>query len=93
MGPASLDAVIVYGNAWQNDYLRYATDFGILEDQALAIAHAGGEAVLISTVRWKPSVRQWKCSGVVELVHAPDLMGTVDDALSRSRPLRNAVVS
>ena len=37
MKDAGLDALLVYGNAWQGDYLRYATDFGILEGQALAI--------------------------------------------------------
>ena len=39
MAEASLDALLVYGNAWQIDYLRYATDFGILEGQALALVH------------------------------------------------------
>ena len=37
MQESGLDVLLVYGNAWQGDYLRYATDFGILEGQALAI--------------------------------------------------------
>jgi Xaa-Pro dipeptidase len=83
MEQAGLDAVILYGNAWQNDYLRYATDFGILEGQALAIAHAGGEVVLYLDSPLEAERAAVECSGVVEVVHAPDLMGTVDDALSR----------
>src|SRR5205809_917563 len=37
MKETGLDVLMVYGNAWQGDYLRYATDFGILEGQALAL--------------------------------------------------------
>ena len=37
MADAGLDMLLVYGNAWQGDYLRYATDFGIVEGQALAL--------------------------------------------------------
>src|SRR3954464_11076826 len=31
MDQAGLDALLVYGNGWQCDYLRYLSDFGILE--------------------------------------------------------------
>ena len=37
MKDEGLDALLVYGNNWQGDYLRYATDFGIIEGQGLAI--------------------------------------------------------
>jgi Xaa-Pro dipeptidase len=37
MKKAGLDAIVVYGNAWQGDYLRYATDFGILEGHGIAV--------------------------------------------------------
>ena len=30
------DAVLVYGNAWQCDYLRYVTDFPTVEGEAMA---------------------------------------------------------
>jgi hypothetical protein len=46
MKDASLDALLVYGNAWQGDYLRYATNFGILEGQALAIVRSDGHITL-----------------------------------------------
>jgi len=42
MAEAKIDAIVVYGNAWQNDYLRYATDFGILEGNGIAIVTGDG---------------------------------------------------
>ena len=40
------DVLIAYGNAWQGDYLRYATDFGLLEGHGLALVACDGEVVL-----------------------------------------------
>ena len=37
MEAADIDAMVLYGNAWQGDYLRYASDFGILEGHGIAI--------------------------------------------------------
>jgi Xaa-Pro dipeptidase len=88
MEEAGLDAVILYGNAWQNDYLRYATDFGILEGQALAIAHVGGDVVLYLDSPLEAERAVVECSGAVEVVYVPDLMGAVDGALSRLRNRR-----
>ena len=30
MAEAGIEELVLYGNAWQGDYLRYAADFGIL---------------------------------------------------------------
>jgi Xaa-Pro aminopeptidase len=46
MKDGGLDAVVLYGNAWQNDYLRYAADFGILEGEGIAIVRRDGEVTL-----------------------------------------------
>ena len=46
MADSQLDFLLVYGNAWQSDYLRYATDFGILEGEALALISRDGEVTL-----------------------------------------------
>ena len=46
MAEAGIDMLLVYGNAWQGDYLRYATDFGILEGQALALVRSDGHVTL-----------------------------------------------
>ena len=41
-----LDLLLIYGNAWQSDYLRYTTDFGILEGEALALISRDGAVTL-----------------------------------------------
>lgn len=46
MEAAGLDLLLLYGNGWQNDYLRYAADFGILEGEGLALVNRDGEATL-----------------------------------------------
>jgi len=85
MADGGLDALVLYGNAWQNDYLRYAADFGMLEGQALAIARRDGAVALYLDSPLEADRAALECSGV-EVVHAPDLVGAVDDALN---PLRD----
>ena len=46
MQDGGLDAVVLYGNAWQNDYLRFAADFGILEGEGIAIVRRDGGVTL-----------------------------------------------
>jgi Xaa-Pro dipeptidase len=46
MQTAGFDAVVVYGNAWQCDYLRYVADFGILEGHGIAMIAADGAVTL-----------------------------------------------
>lgn len=46
MGAAGYDALVVYGNAWQCDYLCYAADFSIQEGDGLAVITADGEVQL-----------------------------------------------
>ena len=42
MRAAGFERLVVYGNAWQSDYLRYVTDFGLLEGHGLATIDAAG---------------------------------------------------
>jgi Xaa-Pro dipeptidase len=42
MAAAGIDEIVVYGNAWQGDYLRYVSDFGILEGHGIAVMAADG---------------------------------------------------
>jgi Xaa-Pro aminopeptidase len=42
MRAAGIDAIVAYGNAWQGDYLRYVSDFGILEGHGIAVIAADG---------------------------------------------------
>jgi Xaa-Pro dipeptidase len=46
MHEAGIDCMVLYGNAWQGDYLRYGADFGILEGHGLALVSAAGEVEL-----------------------------------------------
>src|SRR6516162_7274311 len=42
MDEAGVGGVVLYGNAWQGDYLRYGADFGILEGHGIAVLSAEG---------------------------------------------------
>ena len=77
MAEAGLDLLLVYGNGWQNDYLRYATDFGILEGQALALVRGDGQITLYLDSPLEADRAQIDCPGV-EVIHAADLVGEVD---------------
>src|SRR3954465_6555040 len=84
MQEPGLDVLLVYGNAWQGDYLRYTTDFGILEGQALAIVRGDGHVTLYVDSPLEADRAALDCPGV-ECVLATDLIGEVDAALSRMR--------
>ena len=84
MAEAGLDLLLVYGNAWQNDYLRYATDFGILEGQALALVRGDGQISLYLDSPLEVDRAQIDCPGL-DVIHAPDLVAEVDGALDRLR--------
>jgi Xaa-Pro aminopeptidase len=84
MQESGLDAMLVYGNAWQGDYLRYATDFGILEGQALAIVRGDGHITLYVDSPLEADRATLDCPGI-EVVLAPDLTGEVEGALDRMR--------
>jgi len=87
MTEAGLDVLLVYGNAWQGDYLRYATDFGILEGQALALVRSDGHATLYLDSPLEADRAALDCPGI-EIVLAPDLVGEVEQALDRLRNQR-----
>ena len=90
MADAGLDALLLYGNAWQGDYLRYGTDFGIFEGQALALFRRDGHVTLFLDSPLEVERAQIECPGV-EVVHAADLVGTVARALERLRNQRIGV--
>ena len=84
MQESGLDAMLVYGNAWQSDYLRYSTDFGILEGQALAIVRGDGHITLYVDSPLEADRATLDCPGI-EVVLAPDLTAEVEAALDRMR--------
>ena len=87
MAGAGLDTLLVYGNAWQCDYLRYATDLGIHEGQALALVRGDGHVTLYLDSPLELDRAQLDCPGI-EVIHAPDLVAEVDGALDRLRNQR-----
>ena len=46
MAAAGIDEIVAYGNGWQSDYLRYVSDFGILEGHGIAMIAADGTTEL-----------------------------------------------
>src|SRR6202140_397711 len=46
MREVGIGHLVLYGNAWQGDYLRYGADFGILEGHGIAVVAASGEVEL-----------------------------------------------
>src|ERR1700692_2682992 len=87
MAEAGLDLLVVYGNAWQSDYLRYTTDYSILEGQALALVRGDGHITLYLDSPLEVDRAQID-TPALEIVHAPDLIGEVDAALNRFRNQR-----
>src|SRR4029077_358293 len=84
MQESGLDVLLVYGNAWQSDYLRYATDFGILEGQALAIVRGDGHITLYVDSVLEADRAALDCPGL-EIVVAAALPAEVEAALGRMR--------
>src|SRR5215469_12612158 len=87
MAEAGLDMLLVYGNAWQGDYLRYTTDYGILEEQALALVRSDGAVTLYLDSPLEVERAEVECPDV-DVVHAADLLDQVDSALDRFRNQR-----
>lgn len=87
---AGLDALLVYGNAWQCDYLRYATDFGILEGQALALVGKDGHVALYLDSPLEADRVELDCPGI-EVIYAPDFLSAVDAKLDQLRNHRIGV--
>jgi Xaa-Pro dipeptidase len=46
MAEAGIEHMLLYGNGWQGDYLRYAADLGILEGHGIALVSADGTTEL-----------------------------------------------
>jgi len=89
MAAEDLDAVVLYGNAWQNDYMRYAADFGILEGEAIAVVTRDGQVTLHLDDPGEGERASLECPDVA-IVVAPDLVGTVGALLTRLGNRRTA---
>lgn len=89
MTEAGFDHLVVYGNAWQGDYLRYVSDFGILEGEALVLISREGEVTLFADHRLEAERARGECADIA-VEHSPDMLGTVERRLEALRNSRIA---
>jgi Xaa-Pro aminopeptidase len=87
MEEEGVDLLVVYGNAWQSDYLRYATDYGILEGEGLAVIRGGGAVTLYLDTPLEADRAMVECPGI-DVVYAPGMLADVELLLERSRNSR-----
>ncbi|HEY6993474.1 MAG TPA: Xaa-Pro peptidase family protein [Xanthobacteraceae bacterium] len=82
MAEAGIDEMVLYGNAWQGDYLRYAADFGILEGHGIALVASDGATELFLDSATDAERAEAETSGAT--IHfAPDIVRAVGARLDR----------
>jgi Xaa-Pro aminopeptidase len=82
MREAGIDHLVLYGNAWQGDYLRYGADFGILEGHGIALISADGAAELYLDSATDAERAEVEAS-TVRVHFAPDIARAVGARLDR----------
>jgi len=87
MGEAGIAHLVLYGNAWQGDYLRYGADFGILEGHGIALVGADGTVELFVDSATEAERAEIEAPGVrvhlaTDIVHA---VGARLDRLANDR--------
>src|SRR5262249_57600299 len=82
MAEAGIDMLLIYGNAWQGDYLRYTTDFAALEGQAIALVRGDGHVTLYLDSPLEVDRAEIDCPDT-EVVYAQHVIAEVDGALDR----------
>ena len=82
MAEAGIEAMVVYGNAWQGDYLRYAADFAILEGHGIAVVQVDGTVQLFLDSAVDAERAECETSGV-KIDLAPDIARAVTARLER----------
>ena len=83
MREEGLDLLVVYGNAWQGDYLRYAVDYGLLEGEAIALLRPNGEATLYLDHPLEAERAETEAADA-RVVYAPGMLAEVETLLARS---------
>jgi Xaa-Pro dipeptidase len=81
MDAANIDGLLVYGNNWHGDFLRYASDFGIVEGQGLALFERDGAVVLL--LDDPAEAERARAETSHEVVWAADLVAAAKDLLFR----------
>jgi Xaa-Pro dipeptidase len=83
MAEDGVDILVIYGNAWQSDYLRYATDYGILEGEGLAIVRRDGKTTLFLDSPLEAERAEVETPGI-EIIYAPTMLADVEALLERA---------
>ena len=83
MNDEGVDLLVVYGNAWQSDYLRYATDYGILEGEALAVVRRNGDTTLYLDSPLEADRATVEAPGI-DVVFSPSMLADVEVLLERA---------
>jgi Xaa-Pro dipeptidase len=82
MSEADVAGLMLYGNAWQGDYLRYASDFGILEGHGIAVVSSDATIDLFLDSATEAERAEAEVTGVT--VHfAPDIARPLAARLAR----------
>src|SRR5215470_2228682 len=58
LAAAQIDGILLYGNTWHADFLRYASDFGIVEGQGFALFEREGTVTFVLADDLLGAVRQ-----------------------------------
>lgn len=82
MAEENVDGLLVFGNAWQCDYLRYATDFAAIEGDAIAVVMASGDVRLFTESESEADRARVDCPQI-EAEAAPDIVDAARDHLGR----------
>ena len=82
MAQAGIEALVVYGNSWQSDYLRYVTDFPILEGHGIGVIAPDGSFELFLDSGAEAERADVETSGV-KISLAPDIARAVSARLDR----------
>jgi Xaa-Pro aminopeptidase len=83
MADAGIEELVLYGNAWQSDYLRYGADFGILEGHGIAVVTADGATELYLDSAADAERAETETSELA--IHfAPDIVRAVGARLERA---------
>jgi Xaa-Pro aminopeptidase len=90
MEAADVDRLLLYGNNWHADFLRYGSDFGIIEGQGLAVFERDGTVTLL--LDDPAEVERARVETPHDVVLAHDLVATASNLLLRggSRPVAAA---
>jgi Xaa-Pro aminopeptidase len=82
LAAADVDRLLLYGNNWHADFLRYASDFSIVEGQGLALFERDGRVTLL--LDDPAEAERARAETCHEVVSTRDVVGATKSLLLRS---------